>query len=237
MEVKSITTNDGSRFDSFPDKTARAALTGVLNLKTMHCGILGDSITYGTGASSTSKSYAGLLAGEFAALTNYGVEGSCIAQMWSNPMVSRYSSMSDDLDLVIVFGGVNDFYAGVPIGEADSTSNTEFNGALNTIMSGLMSKYAGKEIVFVTPTQCDNGTLATTAANSAGNTMQDYVDAIKERCNHYSIPCLDLHSLSGMGVAVSGAQHTAFSHDGIHPNDAGHQRIYRRIVGFLRGLV
>lgn len=205
-------------------------------LKKLRCGILGDSITAGTGASDPSKAYAALLAGEFASLTNYGVSGSCISQKWQKPFVGRYNGMSNDLDVVIVFGGVNDFYAGVALGEADSTTTTEFNGALNTIMSGLMSKYAGKEIIFVTPIQCDNGSLATTAANSAGNTMQDYVDAIKERCNHYSIPCLDLYALSGMGVAVSGAQHTVFSHDGIHPNDAGHQRIYERIAGFLRTL-
>lgn len=205
-------------------------------LKTLKCGILGDSITAGTGASDTNKSYAALLTAEFVSLANYGVSGSCVAQMWQKPFVSRYNSMASDLDVVIVFGGVNDFYAGVALGEADSTTATEFNGALNTIISGLLTKYAGKEIVFITPPQCDNGTLATTDTNSAGNTMQDYVDAIKARCNHYSIPCLDLYSLSGMGVAVNDAQHTVYSYDGIHPNDTGHRRIYERIVGFLRML-
>lgn len=206
-------------------------------LKRLKCGILGDSITAGTGASEASKSYAGLLTGEFASLVNYGVSGSCIAQMWQKPFVSRYSGMSNDLNMIIVFGGVNDFYAGVPIGEADSTTNTEFCGALNTIMSGLMSKYAGKKIVFVTPIQCDNGSLATTEQNSKGHTMQDYVDAIRERCNYYSIPCLDLYAMSGMGIAVSGAQHTVFSHDGIHPNNLGHRQIFELIVGFLRTLI
>ena len=206
-------------------------------LKSLKCGILGDSITEGTGASETGKSYAGLLTNEFAALTNYGVGGSCLANKWQKPFVSRYSSMTSDLDVVIVFGGVNDFYAGVALGEADSTTNTEFNGALNTIMDGLLSKYPGKEIVFITPPQCDNGSLATNEANSAGKTMQDYVDAIKERCNYYSIPCLDLYSVSGMGIAVNDPQHTVYSSDGIHPNDAGHYRIYERIVGFLRGIM
>lgn len=203
-------------------------------LLSLKCGILGDSVTEGTGASDSSKCYANLLAASFSDLENYGAGGSCISNHWQQPMVNRYNSMDNDLDVVILFGGINDFYAAAAIGNSDSTTTTDFNGALNTIFSGWSTKYAGKQIICVTPYQTDNGTLASYTANSAGKTMKDYVDAMKERCAYYSIPLLDLFSNSGIAAAINSAQKTAFlSSDGIHPNDVGHQRIYERLFSFL----
>lgn len=206
-------------------------------LKSLKCGILGDSITEGTGASTTAKSYASLLSAEFASLENKGIGGSCISQHWQKPFVGRWNNLASNLDFVIVFGGVNDFYANAPIGDTDSTANTDFKGALNTIISGLLTKYPTKRLMFITPPQTNNGTLASDQPNGIGKTMQDYVDAIKERCNHYSIPCFDLFANSGVNVADNATQKTAMTADGIHPNDAGHQRIYELVLGFCKNLV
>lgn len=224
----------------FYDSTGRPISISVTsNLKSLKCGILGDSITEGTGASDASKSYASLITPEFKSLNNYGIGGSCICQnqYYSNPFVNRYNSMANDLDFIIVFGGVNDFYANAVMGETTSTSASEFNGALNTIISGLLTKYPTKRIVFVTPVQTNNGSKASDQTNTQGKTMQDYVNAIKERCNHYSIPCFDLYSNSGVNVANNSTQKTEMTADGIHPNDKGHQRIYELILGFCKSLI
>lgn len=206
-------------------------------LANLRCGILGDSVTEGTGASTSAKSYASLLAEKFLSLENKGIGGSCISNHWSNPMVNRYNNLASNLDVVILFGGINDFYASAPLGAEDSTTATDFNGALNTILDGWSTKYAGKRIFCVTPYQTDNGSLSSFTENSAGNTMQDYVDALKNRCAHYAVPVLNLFVESGMAGAVNTAQKSAYLADGIHPNDEGHFRIYSLILAFLGGSV
>lgn len=206
------------------------------HLKSLKLGILGDSITEGTGASVAAKSYAAMLGAEFASINNYGIGGSCMSQHWSKPMVGRWSSMASTLDFIIIFGGVNDFYASAPLGDNDSTTTTDFNGALNVIIDGLLNKYPAKQLLLVTPPQTNNGTLRSDQQNSAGLTMADYVDAIKERATHYAVPVCDLYA-EYANIANSAAVKTALSADGIHPNDAGHDRIYRRILGTCKRIV
>jgi len=121
---------------------------------------LGDSITFGIGTTNTTTdSYPSLLKSSlgFQTVRNYGISGSTVADHYNttgdNPMVNRFSEMDNNADLVVVFGGTNDysFNAFGAFGTMDDRVNSTFYGALHLTMSGLMSKYPNKTIAWFTP--------------------------------------------------------------------------------------
>lgn len=206
--------------------------------KTKTIGVIGDSITAGVGTTENSKRFVNLLGNDFASAINYGISSTLIADSnsYSNSFVSRYQNMSNALDYVVVFGGVNDYYHNSPMGTDDSVDTYTFKGALNVMIQGMLTKYVGKDIIFMTPCNSYYLNHSTDTANSAGNTMQDYVDAIKERCAYHGVAVLDLFEMSGMDVAHNTDQKAYWSSDGVHLSDAGNQRVYERLIGFLRTL-
>ena len=89
-----------------------------MELKGKKIYFLGDSITEGVGASDTEHCYVsvfGKLSG--AVVKNYGISATRIACQTENlttkepdlSFVNRADSMDSDADVVVVFGGTNDF--------------------------------------------------------------------------------------------------------------------------------
>ena len=65
---------------------------------------------------------------------------------------SRVATMDPDADIVVVFGGTNDFAHGDdPIGEMLDRCTTTFYGACHVLMARLIEKYPTATIVFMTP--------------------------------------------------------------------------------------
>lgn len=200
---------------------------------------LGDSITYGVGASDDAHRFSDLLKSKmgFAVMRNYGISGTLITQQVGkdDAFVDRYSDMSGDADLVVVLGGINDYYVGTGVfGINTSTTVTEFYGALNTLIQGLITKYPTATIVFATPFSAYFGGTSTDTDNAAsGENLKGYRDAIIERCQQYAIPVIDLYAIGGMDMAHNVAHRTAYSSDNLHPNDDGHALIANRLAGAL----
>lgn len=212
---------------------------------------IGDSITYGTHDAGRltewGKRVATMLNMTF---VNYGIGGSEIAINKANspynPMCVRYAEMDDDADLIIVAGGTNDWghITGSPsvangeylMGEFGDTEPTTFYGALDTMCKGLLAKYVGKTIVFMTPIKRYSA-LSTPYYNEnyRGYTLEDYVNAIKKVCGHYGIPVLDMFNECSLNPIIEPIK-TAYIEDGTHPNSAGHMIMARQIAGFISSL-
>ena len=62
-----------------------------------------------------------------------------------------------------------------------------------------------------------------------------YVDAIIRIAGFYAIPVLDLYRVSGIQPRVE-ALKQRYMPDGLHPNDAGNERIAEKLIGFLKTL-
>ena len=191
--------------------------------------------------------------------TDYGINGSTVALKSDgtddrNALCVRYSSMSDDADIVAVSCGTNDWmYAWCPIGTIndpdDGTSNTTFYGALKTLCKGLIDKYPQKVIFFTTPIkrgqsfESGNGGEYTAdgvpttpfSKNKYGKTLGDYADIIKEVCGLYSIPVLDMYRESLLNPHIS-AQQSMFDSILTHPNATGQKIMARRVAGWLMQL-
>lgn len=206
---------------------------------------LGDSITEGVGPSDIENVYwkvFGRLTG--AECVGYGVSGTRIARQHTEDyhekqgnFCDRAAKMEDGADIVVVFGGINDFSHGdAPLGSMNDKTNDSFFGALNVLLTTLINKYPDATIVFMTPLHTFSEYIQFNCFNvRAAGTLRDYVDAIIEACGFYSVPVLDLYRTSGIQPCVD-IICEKYLPDGIHPNDAGNLRIAKRLEGFLKSL-
>lgn len=210
-----------------------------MDIKGKIINVLGDSITAGHGTTGVRARFVSLLMSEYGAklVRNYGISGTRIARQscdgeGSAAYCDRYVKMEDDADIVIVFGGTNDYGHGdAEIGADGDCCPTTFRGACSLLMRGLIEKYPGAQLVFVTPTHRAGEDIPSTRAPH-GLPLVRYVDIIKETARRYSIPVLDLYAMGGIVPDVE-ANKKRYCPDGLHPNDAGHILIAAKIAAFL----
>jgi len=180
---------------------------------------LGDSIT-----ATNTYGYNFVLVARYAMVHgNYGISGTKLGGTDSDSMVNRFGTMSNDADIITVYGGTNDKTQGLAIGTFSDTTNATFYGSLHLICQGLIDKYPTKKIGFITPMQttASDGTLP-------------YVDAIIAVCANYAIPVLDLYRKGGISRQES--QRAALIADYIHPNATGHALLADKVESFLLSL-
>ena len=217
-----------------------------MKLEGLKVNFLGDSITQGHGTSAPDKIFHAILAKKYGfEARNYGVGGSRIAKQKNEFFFTedgteyseRYKTMKDDADLVVVFGGTNDFGHGdAMMGSFADRTNDTFYGACHTLMQGLIEKYPEARIVFMTPLHRESEDTKGDAVKPAGSLpLINYVNAIKEVAAYYSLPVLDMWSVSGIQPRVPVIKEK-YCPDGLHPNDAGHERMAAVIEGFLLSL-
>ena len=212
-----------------------------MNLNGLKINFLGDSITEGHGCSSAEKQFTSLVAAQTGAVTRcYGIGGTRIARQrkpseWPRhdlDFPSRVAEMDPDADLIVVFGGTNDFGHGdAPFGDFSDRTVDTFCGALHVLYTSLLEKYPEAAIMVMTPLH-----RATEAIpNMHGKVLKDYVDMIRRAAEYYSMPVLDLYAVSGIQPAVP-MMKEKYMPDGLHPNDAGHVILTNKIVKFIESL-
>ncbi len=207
---------------------------------------LGDSITEGCGTSSLEHTFWNVLGQKTGAqVFGYGIGGTRIApqRVPSDPradqdFISRVDGMIPDADVVVVFGGTNDFGHGdAPFGtRGDQTSET-FCGALHVLFIKLYERYPAAQLVVMTPTHRLSETdsvMNEFGVRRSGN-LRAYVQAIRDAAEDFAVPVLDLFRVSGIQPSVP-ALREAYMPDGLHPNDAGHAKIADKLIGFLQTL-
>jgi len=199
---------------------------------------LGDSITSGHGTTIIYHEIIKLKLGLEVA-RNYGISATRIASCEDdegNSMSVRFSKMEDDVDLIMVFAGTNDFgHDKAPIGDFEDRNTNTFYGACHVLMQGLIEKYYKETIAFITPIHRDFHEDVSYEKNTSGDTLKQYVSIIKEVAQFYSIPVLDLYSVSGMQPKIPIIKEV-YIPDGLHPNEAGHKRLAEKIISFMETL-
>lgn len=208
----------------------------------MNC--LGDSTTWGDNGNGTGGNEISWTTQiqkflEFETIRNYGVKGSRIAITFdrNDSFIERFKDMDNNADIITVLGGVNDFHHDVPLGKQNSFDPHCFYGALNTLISGLLEKYADKEIIFMTPMKNNFSNSVKNYPDSFSynklNLKQiDYVEAILERCDYYSIPVLNMYKESGISP-YDEFQAKLYMPDKMHYNIDGYRRLAKKIARYL----
>lgn len=218
-----------------------------MELKGKRIAFLGDSITEGHGTTSPEHIFWNILARKTGAESfGYGIGGTRIAPSrkpspeprWDLYFASRVEEMIPDADIVVVFGGTNDFgHSDAAFGRMEDRTEDTFYGSVHVLLQKLLEKYPESQIVVMTPLHrlsesCyDYNEMGLRCAAD----LETYVNAIMEVAAYYGIPVLDLFRTSGIQPKVP-AIRERFMPDGLHPSDAGHERIAERLIGFLRAL-
>jgi len=201
---------------------------------------LGDSITAGTYLTNEENRYTDIVAAAlgFDSFINYGVNGSRItAQSGStNSFVERYSAMEDGADVVVVFGGINDWMTGTgSLGESTSTNSEEFYGAYNNLLNGLIAKYPGAEIIVMTPFKSMFQTTGSSTPNATtGLTLGDIKTAMVSNATARKVGMIDLYSFIGFDAETNTTDRAKFTTDGVHLTVDGHKRLAKILISFLQ---
>ena len=212
-----------------------------MELNHLKINFLGDSITHGQCASSPKLGYVSLLQKKYpeAVIRNYGVPGSCISDkcLWGvEDFCTRADRMDADADLVVVFGGTNDYCCCCPPGQWGDRTEGTFYGACWVLFEKLLRKYHGKWIVVVTPLHRldEDGTICEGRPMVAP--LEEYVRIMKETAAYFGFPVIDMFATSGLQPNIDYIQET-YTVDGLHPNDAGHELLFQRMDAALRHIL
>lgn len=213
---------------------------------------LGDSITSGSGTDDPAKaqSYVPELTNLIGTnATNAGVSGSLITSGIPDKPASFAERVDQirDQDVVTIMGGTNDFWFSAPLGKLGNGDTKTFYGALEYVVTELIKNNPVAKFLLMTPMKINpkgwgvdtptyeaDGTLH---KNSAGLTELDYIKAIKDIGEKYSIPVLDMFKKSNYNPQLSqyvGAD--SFSVEGIHPNIHGARRLAQTIAHAINSL-
>lgn len=215
-----------------------------MELKGLKALFLGDSITEGCGASSPDKVYWKVLGDRTGMETiGYGVGGTRIARQirksenarWDLDFCARAEEMDKTADIIGVFGGTNDYGHGfAPVGQPQDTDVWSFYGALNHLYTYLLSTYPNAFIFVMTPThRLREDCLRGDGYKPKMLPLKGYVEIIREVAEKYSLPVLDLYAGSGLNPVVP-VLRERYMPDGLHPNDAGYEKLSCIVENFLR---
>ena len=214
-----------------------------MELKNKKINFLGDSITQGAGVSAPQHRYVNVFAAKTGAtVRNYGIGGTRIARteytdgnpIFDQNFLDRVEGMDADADVIVVFGGTNDFgHGNGKLGTPDSTDEYTFYGAADSLCRRLIEKYPTATIVFMTPLHRKSELVTTNERGRPCEPLHSYVLALREVTERYAIPVLDLYAISGITPRIE-TNRVTFAPDGLHPNDRGAEHIADLLINFLR---
>ena len=221
-------------------------------LKDKAIAFLGDSITEGVGVTDLNNRYDNVLKREcgLRATYNYGISGTRLAHQTVPSEKPRYDlcfcgrayDLNRDADIIVVYGGVNDYLHGdAPFGRFGDSTPATFCGGVRFLMNLLKTEFANKTVVFLTPARlCYDGMNGEKPSNRASKRedaqpLQAYIDIIKRTATELEIPALDMYENLGIDPTQPD-QWAQFTADGLHFNDAGHYVIAQKLKAFLQML-
>lgn len=207
--------------------------------KIKNMNILGDSITYGTSPYNDEKlenTYVSFLKEmmQLENVKNYGINGSTISDNSGyEPMCIRYEKMDNNSDIIIVFGGTNDFdYTEAELGNLDSSDKSTVYGALKILINGLKIEFPGALILFITPLPRDS--REKDRVNKRGYKLKDIAKAIVEVCELNNIYVFDLYNNCTELEEVEVFK--KYIPDGIHPTEEYHKILANKIYNFIKNM-
>ena len=166
---------------------------------------------------------------DFKSYVNMGVSGQPMADGSKNgdgTVTTGFTVNYDLFELVIIAVGTNDFKLNIPLGNQGLIGDTEFDrktfyGAYRTLVEYILTVKPEMRICLFTPLQRDHNGYDVNFRNHEGYMLIDYVHAVKNLGQMYSIPVCDLYSNSG----ITKLNLNRFTFDGLHPNNEGYARI------------
>lgn len=140
------------------------------------------------------------------------------------------------VETVLIQQGINDYHAGTPIeNPEDPYDEYSFLGAIRTAVGDLRKVNPNLRIVLVTPTYTwyiFTG-LTCEEADQGGGLLEDYVEAEHRVARELGIEIIDVYH--DFFPHESWEDKDLYTRDGLHPNEAGREKMALRIAAFLTG--
>lgn len=205
---------------------------------------LGDSITQGAGATKKENVYLEVCAKKLGAkAVNFGVGGTRIAPQITlsaeafcdEYFLLRAKKMDKDADLVVVFGGTNDFGHGdAPFGRIGDKDPATFCGAYDALIEYLMATYGKEKLIIVYPLRRCNETATNGDGSKAEGSkpLAEYHDAEKAIAEKCGLKSVDFWNDGDLNPNTpDGNENFA---DGLHPNDVGHRLLGEKLAEAIK---
>lgn len=159
-----------------------------------------------------------------------------------NSFITRLENIEnkEDFELVIIFGGINDYIQSVPMGENETDAQIYFIPAVNLFFEKLINSFSKARIAVLLPLHTYQ-----TWENSKGLKQEEYIEYIKSVSKKYHLPVLNLADESGFCP-----ENTEFRNkwtlkpegydatDGVHPTEEYERKYLAPMIkGFLKNLL
>jgi len=195
----------------------------------------------------------------------YGINGNQWDGIYKQAL-KLHDEKGTAVDAILIFAGTNDYNRSLPMGRFfdETTKETIFNGEtvtrkhrapilndstfcgrINKVMAYLKDNFPQQQIIIMTPIHRGFAKFSDkniqpeeSFANGQGLYIDDYVNALKQAAANWSVPMIDLYSLSGL-YPLAESQLQYFHNrdtDRLHPNALGDYRLAKTIQYQLRSL-
>ncbi len=170
-----------------------------------------------------------------------------------------HAERGTDIDAIMIFAGTNDYNASLPLGNffIETMEETNHNGhfamrkhrkfvensstfcgRINIVMSYLKDNFPDQQIIIFTPIHRGYAKFSETNiqpeesfANALGLYIDDYVNTLKEAAGIWSVPAIDLFSLTGLyPMKMSQTKYIKKTkNDRLHINSLGNYRLAKTV--------
>lgn len=179
--------------------------------------------------------------------TNAGMSGTGILRDFggNSDWLTALPTYDDNYNMVLIMGDMNDWsnevFTSANVGQyGDSTTDT-FYGTMKTYLEAILTKYPLAKIGWITSTPRNQQITGTSDyLHGKSSVFETANSVIKEMCNNYSIPVLELYEESSLYPWITANNNEFFKPDegeyladGIHPNSKGQRIMAYKIKDFI----
>ena len=166
---------------------------------------------------------------------NKGVSGATITRREGvSCILDNVLNSTDTADYIVLEGGTNDAggfqeFGEITTGYTAALNENTFCGAVESLIKNSLIKWHDKKICFI----------LTTNTHRRPN-QKHYFDTIKQICEKWSVPYLDLYTKGRLNTNIEIMKNSYTSDwqgtpDGLHPNEQGYKLFYvDQITEFLK---
>lgn len=222
--------------DAAHDINKQIAELNTYNFSGKKIACLGDSITYGQGSSVNEYgyyiSYVDYLRDILGCETvNLGVPGSAIGSYSGDQaMLWRIDQIPQDSDVVIIFGGINDYFYGNSVYGSDTqVTQGTYYGDMDRFFSKLRERCPTQDIfvVLIYKNACE-----TQPEYKDNYPLDTWLDVIRVYSPKYNFSKIEMYRTGFMNSSVPEIKANYFT-DNVHPNATGQTIIARYLAAKL----
>lgn len=190
-----------------------------------------------TGYSKDALSMAGLskaiAAGDFGVQQTLRIRESA-TEYFADTIDEMENIDFEQVEILLIGHGLNDYHGGAPLdNEADPYDEYSFAGALRSSITALKKAYPDMRIILITPTYSWYLVQGQTCEElDAGyGVLEDFVEKEKEVAAQMGVEVIDLYH--DFYPHETWEDLYVYTDDGLHPNEAGRQKIAEKLAEYL----